>query len=474
MPRDVNRELLELAEFHGEELEKIYPQWKYTADRMGLSDEDIAFAVDHYIPDNWEVQYKGIRMMIGAYLRETIDVVATPKMKEDGVKIVYGILPAIATNYTAIKHAGGDKVFVGFPDLLLVNVMNSFFHEAAPYFYRAEAEGFTYGCRHCPLNKMRFAAFSSGLIAAPDIIWSWGFNCDEGPKTDEMIKCLIGQDWNYVVSRIPHDTEFGIIDDEIEDRVKYLADMMKLGAQQVSDAIGIKVTDEAMAAAVKANNKYSFKIGQLVNMCCNADPAPLGGDALTMMQQPITLPFNTGFKYMEEALDVLIKEMRAAIKEGRGIVPKGAPKVGFYNVPFCIPWVGKMFRDNGVIISFSHVLTASKKQLSPSKYEDSWMQAAEMWLRMSIGQNLGSELEGIIEKIEMNHPDAMIMGFFDFDRWLGSHHKMLAKLLEDRMGIPSYYIEADFWDDRDYSPEALRTRIESVCQILKMKKGIVE
>ena len=69
-----------------------------------------------------------------------------------------------------------------------------------------------------------------------------------------------------MVSRIPHDTEFGIIDDEIEDRVKYLADMMKLGAQQVSDAIGIKVTDEAMAAAVKANNKYSFKIGQLVNM----------------------------------------------------------------------------------------------------------------------------------------------------------------------------------------------------------------
>jgi hypothetical protein len=31
-------------------------------------------------------------------------------------------------------------------------------------------------------------------------------------------------------------------------------------------------------------------------------------------------------------------------------------------------------------------------------------------------------------------------------------------------------MEADFWEDRDYSPEALRTRIESICQIVKMKK----
>jgi hypothetical protein len=33
-------------------------------------------------------------------------------------------------------------------------------------------------------------------------------------------------------------------------------------------------------------------------------------------------------------------------------------------------------------------------------------------------------------------------------------------------------MESDFWDDRDYSSESLRTRIESISQILKMKKGI--
>ena len=44
--------------------------------------------------------------------------------------------------------------------------------------------------------------------------------------------------------------------------------------------------------------------------------------------------------------------------------------------------------------------------------------------------------------------------------------------MQERTGVPSYYIEADFWDDRDYSPEALKTRIESVCQIIKMRKAM--
>ena len=71
--------------------------------------------------------------------------------------------------------------------------------------------GFNYGCRHCPLNKTRLAAYATGLIASPDVIWSWGFNCDEGPKTDELIQCLLGEEWTYVISRIPHDTYFCLL-----------------------------------------------------------------------------------------------------------------------------------------------------------------------------------------------------------------------------------------------------------------------
>jgi hypothetical protein len=65
----------------------------------------------------------------------------------------------------------------------------------------------------------------------------------------------------------------------------------------------------------------------------------------------------------------------------------------------------------------------------------------------------------------------MLFGFFDFDRWLGSDDRLLATMVEEKTGIPSFYVEGDFWEDRDYSQEALRTRIESICEILKMRKA---
>ena len=46
------------------------------------------------------------------------------------------------------------------------------------------------------------------------------------------------------------------------------------------------------------------------------------------------------------------------------------------------------------------------------------------------------------------------------------------EIVEEKTGVPSYYIEADFWDDRDYSPESLKTRIESVCQIIHARKAL--
>ena len=75
-----------------------------------------------------------------------------------------------------------------------------------------------------------------------------------------------------------------------------------------------------------------------------------------------------------------------------------------------------------------------------------------------------------MEKVLSSNIDGIYMGFFDFDRWLGAHQKMLAEVIEEKTGIPHFYIEADYWDDRDYGEESLRTRIESICQILHMRK----
>ena len=141
MARDLNRELLKLAAFSDDEIEAFLPQWLETAERVKIDDDTLIYALDTYIPQNWDIKYLGVRKMMGAYLRELNDIVHTPEMKAKGVKILYGILPAIANYYYAAKNAGGEGIFIGFPDLLMVNTLNSFFHGAAPFLNVAEQYG---------------------------------------------------------------------------------------------------------------------------------------------------------------------------------------------------------------------------------------------------------------------------------------------------------------------------------------------
>lgn len=469
--KEINIELLKLAAFSDEEIEQFLPDWMKAVEAVGLNDDDVRNAVEDYIPTHWDIQYLGIRKLIGAFLRELVEMTKTKQYKAEGKPIVYGILPSITLPFNAIKRASKGEAYVAFPDLLLVAILNGIFHKAGPLLQVAEEANFTYGCRHCPLNKARFAGFAKGIISAPDVIWSWGLTCDEGPKTDEMIQCMVGENWRYVISRIPHDTYFGSHEDEDEERITYLSKVLRTDMEEVYDIIGVHPTDEDLQAAINENNRVVFKAATLSNLVSSADPVPLRGFELPFFQVIFCTPFNLGYKYIEEALDITIKEVKKAVKAGEGILPKGSPKLGSYFAPYPLPWVDKMFMDNGVITCLSECIAPAARQLKPGKYTDPYMSIAESWLRMELGVNTGYEVEDMVEKVTTSKVDGMYMGLFDFDRWLGAHQKMCATLVEKETGVPHYYIEGDFWDDREYSQEAMRTRIESICQIIRMKKS---
>lgn len=471
MSRDVNRELLELAAFGPEELEEFYPQWLEATQKLQLTDEVVENAVDHYIPDHWQIQYLGIRKMIGAYLREIVELTKTTEYKKQGRKIVYGIPPAIGNYYYAAKLVGGDRIFVGMPDLTLTNALNGFFHGTAPFLNKAEQSGLNYGCRHCALNKMRYAAILGGVIAAPDIIWSWGFNCDEGPKTDEFIQRMVGKQWNFHVSRLPHDSRFDEDEDQMTDRLRFLSDELRLGVSKIEEACGIKISDEDLEKANKVYNGYRFKLGMLTNTVAMANPPILDGESMNLLSSVVGSMF-ASLNYMEDAIDTLLKELKAAVKKGEGIMPKDTPKIGYYDLPVALPWISKTFRDNGVLPIFSLAQTVTDDLLAPTKFpDDPWMASAESWSRMSVTKNLRGEAEATLKKIKQIKADGIVLGLYDFDRWMGAQHKMLAQMLNEKAGVPVYYIEGDVWDDREYSEEAMKTRIESLCQIIINRKA---
>jgi len=470
MAKNIYEDFLRLNGFEEDEMSEYIPEWRKACDKLGLTEDDVKFATEERLPTYFAVELEGIRKALGCFVKETIDLTKANEYKERGVKIVYGILPTILHYYYALKLTAPDKVYVSFPDIFLTMAMNPFFHKLNPLLEEAERAGISYGCRHCALNKTRYAARRLGIIPSPDINWIWGFICDEGPKTDEFIRIYHDPEWKTYITRIPHDQPLGTVEDEVVDRVEYLANQMRDGFESVQKEIGIKVPDEKIKDVSDTWQRYATKLAEL-NLLMAADPQPLGTTNGRLFWEPLATPFNTGVESMERALDITIREVKQRVANKEGILPEGAPKLMVYHASPTVPWLAKMFEENGVGIPFNEVFTLTKKQLAPPTFEDPYMAAAENFLRMSMSVNPGYQAEQICEKMETHKVDGMVLGLMDFDRWLGSSHRLLARMVEEKTKLPVFYIEGDIWEDRDYSPEALRTRIESICEIVKMRKG---
>jgi benzoyl-CoA reductase/2-hydroxyglutaryl-CoA dehydratase subunit BcrC/BadD/HgdB len=470
MAKNIHEDFLRLTGFEEDEMAEYLPQWRQASEKLGLTEDDVRFATEERLPAYFAVELEGIRKLLGCFVRETIDLTKASDYKEKGIKIVYGILPAILHFYYALKLTAPEKVFVSFPDIFLTMVLNGFFHRLSPYLEEAEKAGIPYGCRHCALNKARYAARRLRIIPSPDINWIWGFICDEAPKTDEFIRIYHDPEWKTYITRLPHDQPLYTVEDETIDRVEYLAAQMKDGFEAAQREIGINVPEEKINEVLTFWQRYAAKLAELGKLM-TADPQPLGAISGRLFWEGLFTPLNTGIEGMEKALDITLKEVRQRVANKEGILPKGAPKLLIYSVHPTVPWVAKIFEENGVGIPLSEFFIQTKKQLEPPSFTDPYMAAAEGWLRTSGMVNPGYQAEQICEKLETHNFDGMVFGLMDFDRWLGSSHRLLARMVEEKTGLPVFYIEGDNWDDRDYSLEALRTRIESICEIMKIRKA---
>ncbi|MGB9498811.1 MAG: 2-hydroxyacyl-CoA dehydratase [Dissulfuribacterales bacterium] len=451
-----------------QELDEMLVKWKNAAKKLGLTEDDHQYVVTEWIPENFDISLEGVRKTIGVMTAEFADMMMATDRKEKGEKLVYGLIPCHSPFYTALKYTD-PSVNVYCPDISAVNLIQPFFHKLSPHLAYAEDHGVRVGCRHCALNKTRYAMLRQGLIPLPDVSWIWGFICDQAPKSDEFIREYWNKDYNTVFSRFSHHGFAHELEYENDEMVKYLGSIMRDGYEQVCKTIGVKVDEEAIIKALGERMDYMHRYAELADLMAS-DPPPLSGRVSLFLNLPPASIFNTGYKYANDALDAVIKDAKEKVNKGEGVVPKGSPKGMIWFIPYCIPFVVKIFEENGVAIPYSEGFLPSKAELIPPTYSDPFDANAQAFLKWSLTQNWGAKADLAIEKMETYNVDFMIWGFMDFDRWLGSDHKLCSRYVEEKTGKSCFYIEGDIWDDRDYSEGALRSRIETICQIVKTRE----
>lgn len=339
--------------FSKKEVEMNLPSWLKACQILELSEEDIRFSMEEWIPSYWDLSLEGVRKCIGAYLREFIQLFRMDEYKKKGAKILYCNLPVHIPCVYANKIAGGEKIHICQPDFILVSVLQAFFNKTD--FLPGEG-AFTMGnnCWHCGKNRLGVEARCRGIIASPTVTWNWGLFCNEGLKTEEYIDSLdFGSERKYVISTIPHDMKFGMKESHNERRVRYLADRLRIAQQEISEYTGIAVTEEDIRKAEEQYFAYIDKFEKLMMLIYRADPQPVSCNNFTLFESLQNTPFDTGWEYLMEALETMIGEIQKRIQRKEGVLPKGAPKFACHFTPYCVPWLDCAFEEQGINIAYN-------------------------------------------------------------------------------------------------------------------------
>ena len=130
-------------------------------------------------------------------------------------------------------------------------------------------------------------------------------------------------EWKTYVTRLPHDQPLGTIEDEIDERVEYLARQMRDGFEFVQKEIGIKVPDEKIAEAFDLRMSFVNRMAEL-RALVDVDPQPYGGNEMFILGMPRDMPYNTGLEPMSKAMDIAIRRGQGAGGKGRGDFAQGS------------------------------------------------------------------------------------------------------------------------------------------------------
>ena len=453
---------LEFFEIPQEEAETVCEDFANLLELMDIDERVLDQSIVNWKKIPYDVHLKGVRRFLGLVIREAVALAGLSKLREKGVKIVYASVPLPLPILQALRRAGKGRIFASTPDMVLATFerMILFSDKIREYNYSV---GWNPSCRHCLLNGSRFVYIKRGILPPPDLYIGASAVCDEAGKMDEMIKMQTGLEWESVLLKMPGDFESP---GSYENSMAYL----KAGISEVFNAAekwGISVDEKCIDESLAWWRHLSIQVYGLNSYVSKAPLQPMGGAALALVSSGLVMFMDTGSDSLPGVIKNLSGELKTAVRDKRGILPEGSPKVGFYFMPYLYPQIEEVFRKNGVATVFSAVFASMIPDESGVEAMDGIESLAKLWMRLPMAAGFFTESDALISAIKKFEPSAMVYGFLDFDRRMGTHGKMLVAKTTEECGIPAWLMSGDFWNPDSMNTFAAADRLESLCRIIK-------
>jgi hypothetical protein len=458
-------ELFKLCGFEDEEIKNERHRIEASFERLGIGPEDTERA-DSWVRQNHDVSLEGVRKLLGAWLKELIDLVLS---RDDGKKIVYFGFPAILGPGLMLSASSKD-VFVTAPDMVLDHTMGQIFNKLSPILEAGETNGLPPGHALCSLWQAKIGGIAKEMIPVPDLALASSYYCDMGSKADDLVTALYGFPIAYIDGAM--DSKWGEYPEYLPERVHYLGARINQALEQAEKVLDIKISPDAWETSRKSSQPFRDNLARLVEVM-KADPVPVSVVELELLEALSGSSTGRGIREGIKAMDILIDELEKRVKAGTGVTNKGAPRVMVRLGHTSDPRVTRLIEETGLAVPLTFILGSWGGVRVKPKGNYSTPGEIIADYEMAGGYYYGTEAQiQFYEKAaESMKLDGFIAQYLYNCRPVATISHIQKKYLEEKTGLPVLSLEIDNFDSRAYSADSLRTKVETFAEMLKAKKN---
>jgi hypothetical protein len=456
-------ELLKLCGFEDVDIEKERPRIERAFQKLELGPDDMKSA-EGWIRQNHDMELRGVRKLLGAWLRELIDLVLA---RDEGKKVVYYGFPSIQGPGLMIKAAAPEEIYCACPDAVLCHTMGQIFNKLTPILEAGEINGLPLGHGLCTLQTIRVGALAKGLIPVPHLALGSSYLCDMGSKTDELLHEKYGHPAVYVDGSM--DSRWGEFPHYLPERVEFLGAELNKLIPKAREILGLELTPDIWNKGMALNKQNRVEVRKIAELM-KADPQPISIVEAELATLTISASTGRAMTYGADALAILNREVMKRVEKGIGVMEKGAPRVMLFLASFSDPSIGHMMENAGLTIPV--MLNNAPLRMEPwqTSYTTLGEIIAETTMKVGMYHGTYATAKRWAEVVEDFNLDGSIWGYQYNCRPLAQSSHLHPKVVEEITGRPCLSLEMDYYESRTYGTAALRTRVEAFSEMLRARK----
>jgi len=455
-------EFLRLCGYEPEEVAEQKTRVEKAFTKLGLTEEDIKLG-ESRIKRFYAIELEAVRKLLGVWVKELVD---TMMAGEEKSKVIYSEWPGA----NCVLNLGGvtafDDVHFATPvSQTFMVVLGGIFGKLAPFLEAGESLGMPPAKAHCGLWQMHVGVIASGLIPKPDLIITSQYICDQAAEADQLLEDLYGIPVVYLDGCC--DWQYGEMPSKRQ--VELVAGRMHKIKERIEEVCGVPFPEEAVMAGFKDMAKTYFFHKALVDTMVAADPQPISQANLDLVYFAQFTTLQNRKQYQQAAM-ALAREIKRLAQEGKGIVPKGSPRVYLaFRFPGQ-PDVYQMIEELGLAMPLVLLDYLPPEEPDANTYNDLMEIIAKSVYRNAPPCTAYSNIRYNVDSCKAFDLDGAIEFYPLGCRPYSITPLMIKKAISDELGIPSIVLEWGGYDPRDYPAEQFRSRMETFAETVRISR----